>query len=125
MQRKGHIKLYTIWKCLRASELLKTKIFPTSFGGGCFQGNLLKFIYISNLNFKRSFKRLKKNRFPKLHQLHEFFNRNNLKVSYISLPNFKSVINGHNGHNDEQEKPSPWNCSDKTSCMLVKRKLPR
>ena len=31
-----------------------------------------------------------------------------MKVSYISLPNFKSVINGHNGHilNDEREKTS-------------------
>ena len=34
--------------------------------------------------------------FPKMHQLHKEFNRNNVKVRYSSLPNFKSVINGHN-----------------------------
>ena len=34
--------------------------------------------------------------FLKTHQLHKLFNRNNVKVSYSSLPNFKSVINGHN-----------------------------
>ena len=39
------------------------------------------------------------------------FIRNNVKVSYSSLPNFKSVINGHNKNIlNEQEKPSPCNC---------------
>ena len=53
--------------------------------------------------------------FPKTHQLHELFNRNNVKVSYSSLPNFDSVINGHNKNIlNEQEKPSPCNCRDKT-----------
>ena len=57
--------------------------------------------------------------FPKTHQLHKLFNRNNVKVSYSSLPNFKSVINGHNKNIlNEQEKPSPRNCRDKTSCPL-------
>ena len=57
--------------------------------------------------------------FPKTHQLHKLFNRNNVKVSYSSLPNFKSVINGHNKNIlNEQEKPSPCNCRDKTSCPL-------
>ena len=46
-------------------------------------------------------------------------NRNNVKVSYSSLPNFKSVINGHNKNIlNEQEKPSPCNCRDKPSCPL-------
>ena len=57
--------------------------------------------------------------FPKTHQLHKLFNGNNVKVSYSSLPNFKSVINGHNKNIlNEQERPSPCNCSGKTSCPL-------
>ena len=34
--------------------------------------------------------------FLKKHQLHKLFIRNNVKVSYSSRPNFKSVINSHN-----------------------------
>ena len=57
--------------------------------------------------------------FPKMHQLHKLFNRNNVKVSYSSLPNFKCVINRHNKNIlNEQEKPPPRNCRDKTSCPL-------
>ena len=56
--------------------------------------------------------------FPKTHQLHKLFNRNNVKVSYRSLPNFGSVINGHDKHIlNDVEKPS-CNCRDKTSCPL-------
>ena len=44
--------------------------------------------------------------FSKTHQLHKLFNLNNVKVSYSSLPNFKSVIDGHNKNIlNEQEKP--------------------
>ena len=54
-----------------------------------------------------------------MHQLRKLFNQNNINVSYSSLPNFKSVINGHNKNIlNEQEKPSPRNCRDKTSCSL-------
>ena len=57
--------------------------------------------------------------FPKTHQLHKLFNRNNVKVSYSSLSNFDSVINGHNKNIlNKQEKLSPCNCSDKISCPL-------
>ena len=57
--------------------------------------------------------------FPKTYQLHTLFNRNNVKVSYSSIPNFKSVINGHNKNIlDKQEKASPCNCRDKTSYLL-------
>ena len=34
--------------------------------------------------------------FPKTHQVHKLLNFHNVKISYSSLPNFKSVINGHN-----------------------------
>ena len=57
--------------------------------------------------------------FPKTHQIHKLLNRNNVKISYNFLPNFKSVINSHNKNMlTEQEKPSPCNCSDKTSCSF-------
>ena len=53
-----------------------------------------------------------------MHHLHKLFNRNNVKVSYSFLPYFKSVTNGHNKNIlNEQEKPSPCNCRDKT-CPL-------
>ena len=35
------IYIYIIWTWLRSSGLVKTKIFPTSFGRGRFQGSLL------------------------------------------------------------------------------------
>ena len=43
--------------------------------------------------------------FAKTRQLHKLVNRNNVNVNYSSLPNFKSVINGHNKNIlNEQEK---------------------
>ena len=68
--------------------------------------------------------------FPKMHQLHKLFNRINVKASYssllknireniLALPNFKTVINDHNKNIlDKQEKLSPCNCRDETSCQL-------
>ena len=38
-----YIYNYVIWTWLMGSELVKTKIFPTSFRRSRFQGNLLKF----------------------------------------------------------------------------------
>ena len=78
------------------------------------------YIYICSLNDSLNvstniFSLLGKH-FPKTHQLHKLLNCNNVKVSYSSLPNFKSVINGHNKDIlNEQEKPSLRNCRDKTS----------
>ena len=34
--------------------------------------------------------------FPERHKFHKLFNRNNVKVSYSSMPNMKAIINGHN-----------------------------
>ena len=68
-------------------------------------------------NIGKNFFNLLGKHFPKTHQLHELFNRNIVKVSYSSIPNFKSAINGHNKNMlNEQEKPSPCHCRDKTSC---------
>ena len=58
-------------------------------------------------NIGKKFFSLLGKHFPKTHQLHKLFNRNNVKVSYSSLPNFKSVINVNNKNIlNEQEKPS-------------------
>ena len=57
------------------------------------------------------------NHFSKVHKLQKLFNCNNAKVSYGSVPIFKSVINGHNKNIlHELEKP-PCNCRDK-ACPL-------
>ena len=70
-------------------------------------------------NIGKKFLRLLGKRFPKTHQFPKLFNHNNVNVSYSSLPNFKIMINGHNKSIlNKQEKPSPWNCRDKTSCLL-------
>ena len=69
-------------------------------------------------NIGKKFFSLLGKHFPKTHQLHKLFNHNNVKVSYSSLANFKTVINGHNKNIlNEQEKP-PCSCRDKTSCPL-------
>ena len=71
------------------------------------------------INIGKTFFSLLGKHFPKTYQLHKLFNRNNVKVSYSSLPNFKSVINGHNKNIlNEQGHPSPCNSRDKTSCPL-------
>ena len=70
-------------------------------------------------NISKRFFSLLGEHFPKTHQLHKLFNRNDVNVSYSSLPNFKSVINGHNKNIlNEQEKPSACNCRDETSFPL-------
>ena len=60
--------------------------------------------------------------FPKFHKLYKIFNRNNVKISYSSLPNFASIINSHNKKiiNNNIPKPSALtcNCRSKTSCPL-------
>ena len=60
--------------------------------------------------------------FSKSHKLYEIFNRNNLKISDSSLPNFASIINSHNKKimNNIVSKPSvpACNCRSKTSCPL-------
>ena len=79
----------------------------------------LPFSYNVSTNIGKKFFSLLGKHFPKAHRLHKLFNRNNVKFSYSSLTNFQSLINGHNKTIlNEQEKPSPCNCRDKTSCPL-------
>ena len=60
--------------------------------------------------------------FPKSHKFHKFFNQNNVKVSYSSLPNFASIINSHNKkilRQEEMASQKPYcNCRVKESCPL-------
>ena len=60
--------------------------------------------------------------FPKPHKLSKVFNRNNVKVSYSSMPNFASIINSHNKKilNENIAKPTSasCNCRVKASCPL-------
>ena len=53
------------------------------------------FSFNVSTNIGKKFFTLLGKHFPKTHQFHKLFNRNNFKVSYSSLRNFKSVINGH------------------------------
>ena len=46
-------------------------------------------------NIGKKFFTLLGKHFPKTHRLHKLFNPNNVKVSYSSLSNFKSVITGY------------------------------
>ena len=76
-------------------------------------------------NIGKKFRSLLGKHFSKTHQLFKLFNRNNVKVSYSSLPNFNSVINDHKKNIlNKQEKPSLCNCRDKTSCPDLKQNHP-
>ena len=53
------------------------------------------FSFNVSTNIGKKFFTLLGKHFPKTHQFHKLFNRNNFKVSHSSLRNFKNVINGH------------------------------
>ena len=75
-------------------------------------------LIFQQISAKKFFSHLGKH-FRKIQQLHKLFNHNNVKVSYSSLPNFESFINRQNKNIiNKQEKPSPCNCRDKTSCSF-------
>ena len=47
-------------------------------------------------NIGKSFLTILDRHFPKSHKLHKIFNRNNVKISYSSMPNSGIIINLHN-----------------------------
>ena len=73
-------------------------------------------------NIGKSFLTILDRYFPKSHELYKIFNRNNVKISYSSMPNFASVINLHNKKiiNNNIPKPTAPTCNfrSKTSCPL-------
>ena len=62
--------------------------------------------YSSNVstNIGKSFLAILGSYFPKSHKLYKIFNRNNVKISYSSLPNFARIINSYNYHTDYQQQ---------------------
>ena len=73
-------------------------------------------------NIGKKFLLLLDKQFPKPHKLSKVFNRNNVKVSYSSMPNFASTINSHNKKilNKNIAKPTSasCNCRVQGSCPL-------
>ena len=72
-------------------------------------------------NIAREFLKLVDKHFPVSSNLHKYFNRNNIKVSYSCMPNMQSIINSHNrklleNHNPAQDKGC--NCRQKDNCPL-------
>ena len=71
-------------------------------------------------NIVKSFLTILDRHFPKLNKLYKTFNRNNVKTSYSSMPNFACIIFSHNEKiiNSNIPKPSAptCNCRSKTSC---------
>ena len=73
-------------------------------------------------NIGKSFLTILDRDFSKSHKPHEIFNRNNVKISYSSLPNFASIINSNNkkiiNNNITKTSAPTCNCHSKTSCLL-------
>ena len=64
--------------------------------------------------------------FPRDHQFHKSFNRNNLKLSYSCMPNIKSAINSHNRkilHPPVSNQRRTCKCINKTDCLLQEKCL--
>ena len=60
--------------------------------------------------------------FPKTHEFYKIFNRNNVKVSYSSMPKISSIIKSQNkkvlSNDESKSSKSSCNCRDKSSCPL-------
>ena len=58
--------------------------------------------------------------FHERHKYRKQFNRNNVKVSYSSMPNIGSIINGHNRKilNEERGEERTCNCRNPGECPL-------
>ena len=67
----------------------------------------------------RKFFKLLDHHFPKGHPLHKVINRNTVKMSYRTAPNFKKIISAHNSKILKEKTPvPPCNCTDKDDCPL-------
>ena len=74
-------------------------------------------------NVAKSFLCLIDKHFPKSHNLHKIFNRNNLKVSYSCTTNMGNIIKNHNRkilneHNEPDSSQKRCNCRNKDLCPL-------
>ena len=71
-------------------------------------------------NLGRKFLQLIDKHFPKGSPLHKILNRNTVKVSYRTTPNFKKIISAHNAkilHKNDKESQKSCNCG-KEVCPL-------
>ena len=68
----------------------------------------------------QSFLHLIDTHFPKTHIFNKIFNRNKVKVSYISMQNIKGIINSHNMNilHQNNEIKDECNCRNKKYCPL-------
>ena len=73
-------------------------------------------------NIAKSFLCLINKHFPKSHNLHKIFNRNNLKVSYSCTTNMANIIKSHNqkilNECNETSSERKCNCRNKNLCPL-------
>ena len=74
----------------------------------------------------RYFLNLLDKHFPQDHKFHKIFNRNNIKVSYSCMPNFKSAINSHDRkifHSTVNNQSRTCNFINKTDYPLQEKCL--
>ena len=79
--------------------------------------------YSKNVKTKiaEEFLKLIDKHFPERHKFHKLFNRNNVKVSYSSMPNMNAIINGHNKKvlSEEQNRDErTCNCRNPEHCPV-------
>ena len=76
-----HVYIYIWWCCFTKSPIGIAALIPHT-----------TYSYNVAANIANKFLLLLKKHFPKAHKLSKVFNRNNVKVSYSSMPNFASII---------------------------------
>ena len=74
---------------------------------------------------RNQFLKLINKHFPQHHKFYKLFNKNNVKVSYISMPNMKNITNTHNKKIIKPPKDNitrACNCISKHQCPLANKK---
>ena len=74
---------------------------------------------------RNQFLKLINKHFPQNHKFYKLFNKNNVKVSYISMPNMKNITNTHNKKIIKPPKDNitrTFNCISKHQCPLANKK---
>ena len=73
-------------------------------------------------NIGRKFIDLVSTHFPKHHRYHKLFNKNNMKLSYRTMPNMENIITKHNrkllSTMESIDNERACNCRNKVTCLL-------
>ena len=72
-------------------------------------------------NIARKFLNMIEKHFPKKSEFHKYFNKNNIKVSYSTMPNMASIIARHNKALTRppfQTNQTPCNCRKPNKCAM-------